>query len=240
VSDQTIDTFHSFYALACLASKFGFLILIGGSSMKFKLRVISHFILVVGLSLNAFAEVNQTEKPDLNTLMATINAAADELDPAVLEVMKANIAAAQKIENQGFIKMADQVKKSVFLTCTTAQGSILIGGRLGFCIDGSGNTYVLTGASMGIAMGIKGSLILGMVRTKTSDIRGEYRSPGVSTGFAAQHEAIKLGRLLKSLNVGLGVDIVYGKSSLNENTLILVGPSLGSMIDLSLVDITID
>jgi hypothetical protein len=128
-------------------------------------------------------------------------------------------------------------KSTVFLTCVLGQGAIYVGYRLGVCVDSSKRIYNLTGNTLGISLGAKGSIVFGIVKSFNRNLRGMYSS--WSVGGAAVTAAINLGKLLTNMNAGLGADIISGTSA-SGNSLILIGPALGAMIDLSAAKITLD
>jgi len=99
-----------------------------------------------------------------------ISEAVNSTNPRVQEVMAANIQAAE-ISYQNNVEMAE--KQSVFLTCTIGEAAVIL---------------------VGIAAGIRASLVFGLVRTTNGNIRGEYSS--FSFGGAVE-DVINLGQKFK-------------------------------------------
>jgi len=175
--------------------------------------------------------------PDVNPneVFRLIQEAKAEMNPAILEIMKVNVQELHSAPEVGFKQMSEEEKQSTFLTCVTGKGAIYMWGRLGLCLDGNKRAYTLSSIGGGLSLGSSGSLIFGIVKSSNGSIRGEYTEPTISAG----RTWLKLGKTLTRLNAGVGVDVLFGRSK-SGNTLVLVGPKLGAMFDLSVQTLTLD
>lgn len=181
----------------------------------------------------SYASDDQISKVEV---LALINETAESTDAETLERMKQGLELLRNELNSGMIKMSDTDKKSTFITCTTGKAGLLATGRIGLCLDSTGQVYTLAGSGSGFSFGAAASLLFGVIKSD-GQIRGQYKS--TNYGGAGVHSAINLGLTLKKLNVGLGLDVVYSKSS-SGNTMVLFGPSLGSMLDFSNIVLSLD
>jgi hypothetical protein len=181
-------------------------------------------------SISRAEEIKDESKPDAKAVMKLIQEAADQTDPLVLELMKANLQNLQHIEEDRYIKMADVEMSSLALSCVRGKAGLVWGGSIGVCIDTNGKTYTLSSRTIGATFGSTASLIFGIVKFRTK-APGDYvgQSVGINNGI----------QRLKFFNAGFGVDVLYSKGKDTDNSLILAGPAIGQMFDISRAELTL-
>jgi len=194
------------------------------------MKLLLSVLLATTISYASETQISKTE------VLALINETAESTDAETLERMKLGLELVQSELNSGMIKMSSIDRKTTLITCTTGKAGFFIAGRIGLCLDTTGQVYTLAGTGQGFSFGAAASLLFGVVKSD-GQVRGHYES--ITLGGAGVHSAINLGLTLKKLNIGLGLDVVYSKSS-SGNTMVLFGPSLGSMIDFSQTVLTLD
>jgi hypothetical protein len=191
-------------------------------------------IILIAIFYSLFSQASDSS-PTKAEALALINEAFLGTDAGTLELLGKQVALVQTEMNLGFQKMSSSYgRQTTLLTCVTLSGGyVILSGRAGVCLDSSGTVYTLGGLGAGAAMGAKGSLLFGVVK-HNGTIRDQYA--GVSLGA---NPLLVLSEMLTRIQVGVGGDFIYSISQGN-NTLILVGPSVGNMVKVGFEMISID
>ncbi len=195
--------------------------------------VLSALILIVGN--NSYAMTS-----DEKQLFDFVKNTAEQTDPQIVEALKAAVSAGAKIEEPGFKKMSEQEIPTIFLTCAIGDVGLLLKGALGACVSSRGQVYTLAGIGGGLTAGAKASIVMGFVKSRDGSVRGNY---GQLTAGAAAKSIAAMIASAGSPTAGLGFNVIYASSREEEKsadrTLILVGPAIGLMFDLSIINLSL-
>ena len=135
--------------------------------------------------------------------------------------------------------MSEQEIPTIFLTCAIGDVGFLFKGSLGACVSSRGQVYTLGAIGGGLTAGAKASLVMGFVKSSDGSVRGQYGQVGV--GAAAKNIAAMLA---KGGTAGVGFNVIYAFSDKSQDansdrTLMLAGPAIGLMADLSFSILTL-